>query len=217
MTLLPQTPSASSGSVLEIPAFLIAPKGQPRPQMTDKHREAVLRLTTAEALRVADRCRSKDHNFPPLDAKILVADGEGVAAKALLLAAVKHGNGQAELVMSVMRDPLSDPMTDSIAEKLTGKAIQRLPEAGRHAPRTTSRAEKKIRPSQTFHGDADTIHLVAEGNPRKAGTRAFLLYALYRPGMTVAEYVAAGGGRGNVKCDVERGNIRLEPAKGGAA
>lgn len=202
-----KTATALAPAMPELPAFLRREKNAP-PPMSDPHRLAVLQLTTAECVRIWTRCVEKDKNFPALDPEILQADGEAVAAKALLLAAVKHGNGQAELVMSIMRD--NTPVANAAAEKLTGKPIQRLPEKGAHAPRTTK--PQKTRPGQTFQGDDQIIRLVAESNPRKAGTRAFMLYAKYEDGMTVAAYVAAGGGRGNVKCDCERGNIRLEPA-----
>ena len=54
------------------------------------------------------------------------------------------------------------------------------------------------------------IKLVQNTNPKRAGTLAFQRYALYRDGMTVAEYVAAGGRTGDVNHDATEGYITLE-------
>lgn len=189
----------------DLPSFLRAEKGKPRPEMKDSHRLAVLQLTKAEALRIWDRCHLKDPNFPSFQSGENESD-EGTAAKGLLLTALKYGNGQAELVMACMRD--KDPITDSIAEKLTGKPITHVPERGAHAPRTQRPTKTRAAPQQS--GDDQIIRLLIATNPRKAGTSAFLRYALYRDGMTVGEYAQAGGQRSNVQTDVARGSIKLE-------
>ena len=72
--------------------------------------------------------------------------------------------------------------------------------------------------------DDAKIKLLAKGNARRPGTQAHKRYALYRNGMSVGEYVAAGEtsgirtSRGNVAADLKRGNIALEMpnAKDGA-
>ena len=57
------------------------------------------------------------------------------------------------------------------------------------------------------------IHLLKEGNQRREGTEAFKRYAVYREGMTVAEFLTEGASVGcnvgNVLKDQERGNISL--------
>jgi hypothetical protein len=46
-------------------------------------------------------------------------------------------------------------------------------------------------------------------NPKRANTNAYSMFELYRDGMTVAQYVEAGGGRDWVRWDVSKGYITL--------
>jgi hypothetical protein len=48
-----------------------------------------------------------------------------------------------------------------------------------------------------------------KANPKRAGTNAFSMFELYKDGMTVAQYVEAGGGRDWVRWDVNKGYITL--------
>ena len=68
-----------------------------------------------------------------------------------------------------------------------------------------------------MQGDDHVITLLVTDNPRKPGTGAAIRFALYRTGMTVAEYVAAGGQRSNIATDVGRGSISVAPPKTGGA
>lgn len=54
------------------------------------------------------------------------------------------------------------------------------------------------------------IKLLVNTNPKRAGTLAEQRFALYRDGMTVAEYVEVGGRTGDVNHDVTEGYIALE-------
>lgn len=54
------------------------------------------------------------------------------------------------------------------------------------------------------------ITILVMDNPKRKGTLTFDRFALYKDGMTVAEYVAAGGRTGDVNFDVEQGYISLE-------
>ena len=54
------------------------------------------------------------------------------------------------------------------------------------------------------------IKILAESNPKRKGTLAFDRFELYEDGMTVREYVEAGGRTGDVKYDVQAGHIELE-------
>lgn len=47
------------------------------------------------------------------------------------------------------------------------------------------------------------------GNPKRPNTNAHAMFELYRDGMTVKEYVEAGGGRDWVRWDVSKGHITL--------
>ena len=67
--------------------------------------------------------------------------------------------------------------------------------------------------------DGAVITLLKKENPRRPGSAAYNRFALYRDGMTVAEYLAAGKKAGlktrrsNVTTDAKRKNIALEMPK----
>lgn len=48
-----------------------------------------------------------------------------------------------------------------------------------------------------------------KGNPKRPNTNAHAMFELYKDGMTVAQYVEAGGGRDWVRWDVSKGHITL--------
>jgi len=54
-------------------------------------------------------------------------------------------------------------------------------------------------------------------NEKRPGTTAHASYALLRPGLTVAEYIAAGGHRGQLWWNVKIGNVKLKPRVAEAA
>ena len=54
------------------------------------------------------------------------------------------------------------------------------------------------------------ITVLAETNPRRAGTVTHKIFELYKNGMTVGEFVAAGGRLIDVKADIERKHISIE-------
>ena len=54
--------------------------------------------------------------------------------------------------------------------------------------------------------DAVIIKL-APGNPRRPGSKAHGRFGLYRTGMTVREYLEAGGLIGDIYCDIARCHI----------
>lgn len=64
--------------------------------------------------------------------------------------------------------------------------------------KTRARANKKA-----------TITFVASPNPKRKNTLARERFELYRVGMTVADYVAAGGRSGDVNHDAAEGYITL--------
>lgn len=53
------------------------------------------------------------------------------------------------------------------------------------------------------------IKLLVIDNPKRKGTLAYDRYALYKDGMTIAEYVEAGGRSGDIKHDVKFEYIQL--------
>lgn len=79
--------------------------------------------------------------------------------------------------------------------------------------RVTAQALKAVaRQSVTMPtGDlaGKVITVVAKENPKKQGSSSATRFALYRNGMTVAEFVTAGGTLGDVEWDTKRGFITL--------
>lgn len=69
--------------------------------------------------------------------------------------------------------------------------------------------EKKTR--RRAHKTA-IIKVLVENNPKRKGTLAYTRFELYRSGMTVAEYIAAGGRTGDVNHDATEGYIELQTA-----
>ncbi len=63
---------------------------------------------------------------------------------------------------------------------------------------------------------AQVIRLLVKENPKREGSKSFPRYALYRDGMTVAEYLEAveklGGSSADLRWDVQRKYIALEAA-----
>ena len=55
-----------------------------------------------------------------------------------------------------------------------------------------------------------TIKLLVTANPKRQGTLTHARFELYRDGMTVAEYVKAGGRTGDINHDVTMGYIALQ-------
>jgi hypothetical protein len=56
------------------------------------------------------------------------------------------------------------------------------------------------------------IKILVEKNPRLKGTRAWKMFSLYRNGMTPEQFLAAGGGRGDLRWDLCRGHIEIKAA-----
>jgi aldehyde dehydrogenase (NAD+) len=76
--------------------------------------------------------------------------------------------------------------------------------------------EKELKPfvaPATSVNGARRITWVTEENPKQERSKSHDRFALYRVGMTVDEFIAAGGKREDIKWDMERGFIRLDGAK----
>lgn len=68
------------------------------------------------------------------------------------------------------------------------------------------------RGSLTFDNE-HVITLIKKENPRRPGSETFRRYALYKDGMTVEKYLAAGGIPGDLRWDSERGHIKIGAKK----
>lgn len=121
---------------------------------------------------------------------------------------------QAEVIMSMARD--LRPAAVSAVERLVGRPMDRRSptqvEQERHAvvcaarPAPPPPTERVVATSQA---DARVITLLVPANPKRAGTSAHTKYALYRTGMTVGEFLRAGGTRGDLTWDAQRSYIEV--------
>lgn len=140
-----------------------------------------------------------------------LADLEDFDGEQLLAYCLSEHISQAEVIMSMTR--LTSPHAVAATERLLMKPIDR---------RTVSEvlaAERAANPraiaatvsSREVTTDTRVIRILAETNPKRPGTSAHERFAKYRDGMTVAQFIAAGGTRGDISWDTERSFIRLDP------
>lgn len=134
-----------------------------------------------------------------------------------MFAAFSHaGLDQADLVLALAPDP--SPEAVVVLEKLVGRPIQRAaaaPAAGmrmRDTPLAPRSAAPRPRGAAVKRSDTRKIAWVSEKNPKKPGSAAHAKFALYRVGMTIDEFVSAGGTLADVKWDTERSFVKLEDA-----
>ena len=69
-------------------------------------------------------------------------------------------------------------------------------------PSTNGKRQRKF-------SDDQKITLLVEGNPRRKGSATYKIYALYRDGMTVGQFLQKGGRLVDVAADVERKHIKV--------
>lgn len=85
-------------------------------------------------------------------------------------------------------------------------AAEGAAEAPEEQPEIPSMDERG-RPAR--EADLDVIELLAAENPKRAGTKTWHRFALYKTGMTVAEFLEAGGRRVDLSWDAQRQFIRI--------
>ena len=69
-------------------------------------------------------------------------------------------------------------------------------------PATNGKRQRKF-------SDDQKITLLVEGNPRRKGSATYKIYALYKDGMTVGQFLQKGGRLVDVAADVERKHIKV--------
>lgn len=161
--------------------------------MLARYRENFDSLTMEEAAHVAAAIQSAYPDVP-------VGDG---APRPLFEICDEAGLGQADVVMSMARDATALGVV--CLEKIVGRPIVRPSErpAAQRTPRTP-----RVRGPAVRRTDPRVILSVAP-NPKKPGSKSWPRYELYRVGMTVSEFVEAGGSMADVAWDTERGFIKL--------
>lgn len=112
------------------------------------------------------------------------------------------GYDQADVVMSLATD--TSVLGIQVIETLIGKPIQRraLPASSGTARKTRGPAVRKSDPRRIVY--------VSPTNPKREGTASHARFALYVEGMSIDEFVQAGGTIADVKWDSERGFIKIE-------
>jgi hypothetical protein len=63
--------------------------------------------------------------------------------------------------------------------------------------------------SQPCLGMSRKIHLLVDGNPRRKGKATYKIFALYRNGMTVGDFIKKGGRMIDVVADMVRKHIKV--------
>lgn len=77
--------------------------------------------------------------------------------------------------------------------------------------KSTKRVKKELDVNDPFM--KQTIDLKRLENPKRKGSKSAARFALYTNGMTVAEFLKAGGTRGDINWDVAHEHIELIPHK----
>lgn len=73
----------------------------------------------------------------------------------------------------------------------------------------TSKESHMSETKRARYADTQIITVVAEANPKREGSAAHDRFALYRSGMTVADFKTAGGNAADLAYDVKHGHISL--------
>lgn len=115
------------------------------------------------------------------------------------------GLSQADVVMAMAPDPTPEGVV--ILEKLIGRPIVRAAAPAAKAPRAPRSAAPR---GPAKRGSDPRVVTYVGPNPKKEGSASHARFALYKEGMTVDQFVAAGGTIADVKWDSERGFIKLE-------
>jgi hypothetical protein len=103
---------------------------------------------------------------------------------------------------------LSDFSLEAIPMKRNQKTEETASQAETEAG--TEQTEKKTRASSPRIPKEAKIKLKATANPKRAGSEAHKRFALYVDGMTVGDFLEAGGLMGDINFDLGKGFIEVE-------
>jgi hypothetical protein len=106
----------------------------------------------------------------------------------------------------------TDGTVTNAAEAATNEIVQETNEVPPN-PATAEHAATKETPKNRVKSDERVITLKTTENPKRAGTSAHGRFGLYRTGMTVNEFIAAGGLRADIVFDSKHDYIALGPAR----
>ena len=94
---------------------------------------------------------------------------------------------------------------EAVQAAIEGMAQVAAEREAKEAAQAEQAAEKAAKAAQ----DDRAITLLATENPKRPGSASFDRFALYQTGMTIAEYLKAGGQRSDIRWDSDRGFIAL--------
>lgn len=130
---------------------------------------------------------------------------EGLSGASLFDMCEVSGLDQATVVMCMAHDPSAVGVT--CLEVLVGKPIVRRVEKIARTVRNTGPRVRVTKPLL----DPRVITSV-KPNPKKVGSASHERYEKYKEGMTVQDFIAAGGKTADIKWDVSKGFIVLGDA-----
>lgn len=127
------------------------------------------------------------------------------------------------LLLAVYNGLSGKPPVGRFADRAAGvkRLMCLLETAAQDGPEPQQTEEKKTVAKSESNGDAtrgratkykptDTIKVLVDANPRREGSKANARFALYRDGMTVEEFLAAGGPMPGLIFDVNHNWIAVE-------
>ena len=167
--------------------------------------EGAFRALTPGELQCAIEALAR-HSSPDLHELPDLEDGD-----ALLAYCRQEHVSQAEVIMGLRNDTRVEAI--SAVEKLIMKPIDRRTPAEVNREREGDKPKPQIAaPVRASEAQTDTriIRVLVAENPKRKGTASYERFARYRDGMSVAEFVKAGGTQGDLRWDQERGFVRLE-------
>jgi len=141
-------------------------------------------MTQQEKVRAAARANAKTYHLVSPENKAQTVCGKSI----------QTGDGKPSVLLS------------SSAERKVGRLCARCTNPG------GTKAAKKPAGERTPSTKIPTgkIHLLVAKNPRREGTRAHKQFALYKNGMSTAEFLAAGGTGGDLRWDLKRKHIEIK-------
>lgn len=118
---------------------------------------------------------------------------------------------QAEVIMGMASDP--SPLAVMAVERLCMRPMDRRSPREVELERDAARPRPVVAavPQRSTQNDDRVIRLLVTTNPKRPGTSSHDRFARYRDGMTVAQFVAAGGTTGDLTWDQTHSFIRLDP------
>jgi hypothetical protein len=99
---------------------------------------------------------------------------------------------------------------DLVKQEVTLSEAQAEDTAAAAAETKAKRGKRELNVEDPFN--KQVITLLRKENPKRKGSKSFARFALYVDGMSVADFLKAGGTRGDINWDVAHEHISLTPA-----